>query len=160
LRPGRRRRSCRRCRWFLYLPPLPFLIFLSKLFRIRLIDGRQVIEPPTSPTSPTDWPAKAASAPCSASGTRACARERRSAIRVIPSGRPSSPDITLDEALFCMIQEGCHGSLSLPRARWVDGPAPESEPAYRLGRLARLEPKVGSGIIFGPVAEVLSAWRR
>ena len=35
-------------------------------------------------------------------------------IRVIPSGRPSGPDITQDEPLFRLILEGRHASLSLP----------------------------------------------
>jgi hypothetical protein len=37
-------------------------------------------------------------------------------IRVNPSGRPSSPDITRHEALLRLIQEGRHTSPSLARA--------------------------------------------
>jgi hypothetical protein len=43
-------------------------------------------------------------------------------IRVIPSNRPSSIDITQDEPLFRRIQAGLHASLSVARARWTDDP--------------------------------------
>ena len=111
----------------------------SRVAIVKVSEGSSVAVIDGGPYSRPAWPillgATRCCTPRSASGTRVRARMPKPApvditdhpIRLMPSGRASSPDITLDEALFCLIQ----------------GPTPESEPAYQLVRLARLEPKVG-----------------
>ena len=72
-------------------------------------------------------------------------------IRAIPSGRPSSLEITQNEALFRLIQEGRHAGLSLASTRWVDDPRLSLNPS--IGSDAAFGPKVGFWYDLRPLAD-------